>query len=274
MKHRKKSNLGIIFESLIRNYTKSILDNDKVKSKEILKVIVKYFNNRSPLSEELHLINVLTTTQINSFETGSRLLSEVKTAAQYLDEEKIKKMKFDLIVESYEIIGKDLFGINIPNYRKLASAYQLINDYKGNIKIKNIKDKIALEEEVISNLIDLNKPNNNLNIKSFTDKEKLATKLAYKVYNEKFSNYFSGEEANIINEYLINPDFKKYSINKFLEIKNQLLELKDSFNDKNVTDKINKAIDKIEKLNELQDKKQLAHNLILYQDLINEIKRK
>jgi integrase/recombinase XerD len=67
-------------------------------------------------------------------------------------------MKFDLIVEAYEIVGKDLFGVNIPNYRMLASVHQLINDYKGNIKIKNIKEKIALEEEVISNLIDLSKP--------------------------------------------------------------------------------------------------------------------
>lgn len=273
MRHNKKSNIGIIFESLIRNYTKSILESNNQKAKDIMKIIVKYFNNKSPLSEELSLVKVLTTTSINSFETGSRLLSEVKTASQYLDEEKIKKMKFDLIVEAYEVVGKDLFGVNIPNYRMLASVHQLINDYKGNVKIKNIKEKIALEEEVISNLIDLNKPENKLEIKQFNDKEKLATKLAYNIYNETFSNFFSKKEADVINEYLINPDFKKYSKVKFNEIKKELSESLESIKDNTIKEKIEKAIDKIETIKESEDKKQLAYNLILYQDLLNEIKK-
>jgi len=269
MKHRKKSNTGILFELLTRAYVKSIFENKQVKSKKILGIMIKYFNAKSPLAEELNLISLLVNTPINSFETGSRLLSEVKTAASYLDEQKLKDEKFNLLIETYEIVGKDLFATTIPNYKKYASAYQLINDYKGNIKIKSIKDKVMLEEEVISNLID---GHNDTNIMpTYDKKDQLVQQLSYKIFDKKYSDYFSSDEKKIINEYVTNPNFKEFAKLKFNDILKNINA--NTITDLKVIAKLNEVKDKVNAILLLEDKNELAYNLLLYTDLLEEMKK-
>ena len=214
---------------------------------------------------------MLLKTPINSFETGSRLLSEAKIAASYLDEEKIKELKFNLLLEVYEIIGKDFFSIPIKNYKKHATIHQLINDYKGNIKIKNVADRIVLEEEVISNLIDGDTSNEVEKIKILDSRTKLAERLAYKLYDDKYSNYFSDDERVIINEYLTNANFVNFAKERLQEVKNYLSSV-DNLKEDNVKNKLKEAIENINKVSNIEDKSELAYNLILYQELVNEIK--
>ncbi len=271
MKHRKKSNTSLIFDLLTKHYTKSLLEGQDDKSKEIFKLIVKYFKPNSPLAEELSLCNILLRTNINSFETGSRLLSEVKNAAKYLDETAVKDMKFSLLLEIYEVIGKEFFTLPIKHYKKHASAYKLINDYKGNVKIKNISDRITLEEEVISSLIDGELMQEGKKIDRLDTRTRLAERLAYKLYDEKYSSYFLGEDKVIINEYLINANFKEFAKNKLNEIKEFILSKKD-VKDENVEKKLREAVDNIDKVSSIDDKHELAYNLILYQELVDELK--
>ena len=271
MRHNKKSNISLIFELLVKHYTKLMLEGKEDKSQDIFKIILKYFSPSSPLAEELSLCNMLLKTPINSFETGSRLLSEAKIAASYLDEEKIKELKFNLLLEVYEIIGKDFFSIPIKNYKKHATIHQLINDYKGNIKIKNVADRIVLEEEVISNLIDGDTSNEVEKIKILDSRTKLAERLAYKLYDDKYSNYFSDDERVIINEYLTNANFVNFAKERLQEVKNYLSSV-DNLKEDNVKNKLKEAIENINKVSNIEDKSELAYNLILYQELVNEIK--
>jgi hypothetical protein len=269
MRHNKKSDTGIIFDILVRKYVDSLLEN-KNNAKPILRLIVKYFNSKSPLYEELSLINLLVKTPISSFETGSRLLTEVKEECKKLKEDVIKDYKFNLILEVYEIIGKDFFSTPIPNYKEIASAYQLINDYKGNVKIKDIREKIMLEEEVISNLIDL-QDNKGFTVTQITPKDRLAEKLAYKIYNEKYSNYLSDNEKVIIKEYVSNNDFKSFAVNKFNEIKNELSKTK--IKDEKTQNRVKEVSQNIDKLIVSEDMNRLAYNLVLYSDLLTEINK-
>jgi len=271
MRHNKKSNTSLIFELLVKHYTKLMLEGKEDKSQELFKILLKYFSPSSPLAEELSLCNMLLKTPINSFETGSRLLSEAKTACSYLDENKIKEMKFNLLLEIYEQIGKDFFSLPIKDYKKHATVHQLINDYKGNVKIKNIADRITLEEEVISNLIDGEFLNEGKKIVKQDSRTRLAERLAYKLYDDKYSNYFSDDERIIINEYLTNGDFVNFAKQKLQEMK-QYLSTANYLKDENVKNKLKEAVKKIEEVSLLEDKSELAYNLILYQELVNEIK--
>jgi hypothetical protein len=273
MKHNKRSNTGLIFDLLARHAVKFLLENQVDKSEQVVGIIEKYFKRSSPLLEELNIYNLLMTTPINSFETGTRLLSEAKIAASYIEEQKLKDIKFKMLIEIYEVIGQNFFEMQVPNYRSYASVSQLVNDYKNNVKIKNVKEKIVLEEEIISNLIDgVNIDQNKKLQYTFDKRSKLIEKLCYKVYNEEFSNYFSDKDAEVINQFIINKDFSSYAKEKLNEIKKDLNEGLSYINDESTAVKAKKALERIDEVSDLE-KSTLAYNIIMYQDLCDEIKK-
>ena len=68
MKHNKKRNTAFIYESLVKELTKAIVDKDVERKNTIFSLIQECFVPSSPLAEELVLYKTLS----NKLKTNSR----------------------------------------------------------------------------------------------------------------------------------------------------------------------------------------------------------
>ena len=55
MKHNKKRNTAFLYESLVKELTKSIINKDYSKKSQIIEVFKKYFSKGKLLKQELDL---------------------------------------------------------------------------------------------------------------------------------------------------------------------------------------------------------------------------
>ncbi len=123
LKHSKIKNTGILFELLTRQITADVLAGKSTRSVSIVK---KYFNENTELGKELQLYRILSEKHYESESRASHLLDAVIKSRQGLSNTSLRREKYNLIKEikeSYNV--NDFFNGRIPNYRVLASIYNV-----------------------------------------------------------------------------------------------------------------------------------------------------
>ncbi len=124
--HKKRQNIGIIFELLTKQLTTSSVNNDKNKQSAILSLIRKYFSKGTILHEELQLFNTILYNQASKWQTASRLLQEVQNAYGKLNHEKLKNEKYKLLNEILKTLVVNIDKCHKCGYNKFKE------DEKGN----------------------------------------------------------------------------------------------------------------------------------------------
>ena len=123
LKHSKIKNTGILFELLTRQITADVLAGKSTKSVSILK---EYFNENTELGKELELYKLLSEKNYASEVKANDLLNVVIKQRQKLSNSNLRREKYNLIKsikENYNVT--DFFNGRIPNYRILASIYNV-----------------------------------------------------------------------------------------------------------------------------------------------------
>ena len=78
LKHNKKRNTIFIFESLVRELTKSVINKDFSRKKEILSIIKENFGNTTVLGKELEYYKSILESKDLKKGFAEKLLQEVK----------------------------------------------------------------------------------------------------------------------------------------------------------------------------------------------------
>ncbi len=78
MKHNKKRNVGIIYELLLSNITKNLMEGKKSKAKIASKIIEKHFKKGTELYKEFRLFNALTKSHVTNTHVIASFLIEAK----------------------------------------------------------------------------------------------------------------------------------------------------------------------------------------------------
>ena len=177
-KHNKKRNTAFIYESLIKEITKSIIQkNDKNKIKT-LKILKKYFSPNSVLKKELEIYQSLYENCSLDKDACEKILREAKFQHRFLNPEVVFNQQTKLINEINKQLSSEVYNNFIPNYKTLASISQI---FSGKL---NPKSSILLEKELLNYMSNNNKinesnlkPIDNLVLKSFIGK-----------FNEKYSD--------------------------------------------------------------------------------------
>ena len=134
LKHSKIKNTGILFELLTRQITADVLAGKSTKSVGILK---KYFNENTELGKELELYKLLSEKNYTSEVKANDLLNVVIKQRQKLSNSNLRREKYNLISsikENYNVT--DFFNGRIPNYRILASIYNVFQSETTSEKFK------------------------------------------------------------------------------------------------------------------------------------------
>lgn len=194
LKHNKKRNTAFLYETLIKELTKSIVDRDDERKEVIVALVKENFSFEGEMGKELECYrNLLETHNLNN-NAAEKLIYLVKEAYSQIDKEKLFTEQSNLINIVNKALGADVFSNFVPNYKDLATVYQIFND-KG-----PLKSKVLLEEGLVARIMSppeaatesLLKPVDNLVYSTFVKK-----------FNEKYSGSLLESQQTLLSAYIL-----------------------------------------------------------------------
>tara|TARA_R110000824_G_scaffold70682_2_gene181187 strand:- start:1211 stop:2023 length:813 start_codon:yes stop_codon:yes gene_type:complete len=227
LNHNKKRNTAFLYESLIAELTKSSLKNDKKLQETIVKVLKEFFGKTKILAKELKLYKEAT--ELNGYNKDiiSKVIEEAKRKRSSLDSKEIFNEQTKLINKVNKIVGKHVYDNFVPNYKSIASIYQIFND------TTSIKARILLENNLINKFSETGGVT-----KESTPK---VSKAVYKIFTNKFNEKYG---------HLL--ESQKTLLKLYIEsVRDQGLELKTFINEE--INNIREAISEYSKSDEAQE---------------------
>jgi hypothetical protein len=269
LKHNKKRNTAFLYECLVRELTKSMLEKNETKRNAVLMVLREYFSQDTALSTELKIYR--------SFEENS---VEEKYTEKFLNEAKLKHMsinKKDLFNEQSSLIntinkklGFSVYGNFVPNYKNLATLSQIFNDKTP------IKEKVLLEETV----------KKHITLKEETKEQKLINNmdnLTYKTFVKKFNEQYDSkllkEQKELLNKYVKSTTDNALELKVFLneeiyrlkEGVNKASKMEEILQDKFMSKKVESLKDFLENFKNQEVTQESLSNIMKIQQFVYEV---
>ena len=278
LKHSKIKNTSILFEVLTRQITADVLAGKDTKTVGMVK---KFFNENTELGKELQLYRILSEKTYDSADKAKQLLETVIKSRQRLSNSKLRSEKYNLIKqikENYNV--SDFFNVRIPNYKILASIYNIFQAESTNdtFNVEDVVNSKFTVLESISGKKTTSKKENFLN--EYREKDKDLRLLAYQILVDKFnSKYKSLNESqkdllkNYINNISNTNSLREFVDNEVLKTKTELKKHLPKVSDKITKIKLSEAINQINTISKgkVVTEKQVL-NLMRYYELVKEIK--
>lgn len=205
-KHNKKRNTAFLYETLIQELTKAILNKNEVLHSKILSIVKEHFSKKSSLYKELKLYQILNETKNLDELTAEKLILEVKKQHQLISQEEIFKEQTMLNRKIRKSLPSEVFSNFIPNYKNLATIYQI---FSQNLSPKT---RVLLENELVQKLVsEVNKPKekmqniDNIVLKSFIGK-----------FNEKYNSLYE-EQKNLLSKIITSFSDNGIDLKLFLD---------------------------------------------------------
>ncbi len=189
MAHNKKRNTAFLFESLMREGTKAIIEKDTKKATFVKNLLLKHFNPSTELKKELDLYNSLKKESVEE-DIAEKYLQEVKIRYSSLDKKKIFNEQSSLISVINKTLGQGFYNNFIPDYKSIATISQFFNDQTP------IKEKILLENSILEDIKKVETVK-----ESLQPVDKLLYKTFAKKFNEKYSSLLS-EQKDLLSRYV------------------------------------------------------------------------
>lgn len=266
-KHNKKRNTAFLYETLMREGTKASLSKEFDKLNIIKNIIVEFFHPSKILGYELSLYQSLLSPEVEK-DKSDKYLTEVKNRHYQLDKNILFNEQTKLINKINKSLGVHVYNNFVPYYKDLATISQIFNDSTP------VKEKILLEESIISQFIDKKQQNNNLK-----HIDNIVYTTFVKKFNDKYSNLLN-EQKELLTKYVSSFADEGLELKIFLneEISrlnvkiNEAMKHEDIKNDSRMLDKTNRLL---EVLREFKVNKDLSpimlQNLLKIQQFVKEV---
>ena len=193
-KHNKKRNTAFLYETMIKELAKAVVGKDIERKNFIVSTMKKYFSSNTPLGRELRIYRDLNETSGVDLYTAERLLAESKKDFNGMDRTEIFNLQTELISEINKAIGKDTFNNFVPNYKSLATIYQIF------LNQSSTKELILLERKVLSNLVSKKR---DVASKQMPHVNNLTLKTFITNYNKKYSESITESQQQLLNKYIL-----------------------------------------------------------------------
>jgi len=206
IKHSKFKNTGLIYELLVKQIASDTLSNKKSPAINILR---KYYKNNAVLSTEYRLYETVQKNKGIQASKAETVLSTITEVSRRLDQNQLRKIKYNLISEikeNYDI--NQFFSIKSPDYKVFAALYCLLEAQNNDDLVDPqvfIDNKSTILEHLTHSKQDLEKVQDSL-VEEFSKYDKDLKLLTYKILLEKFNNKynkFSLDQREILREFII-----------------------------------------------------------------------
>jgi hypothetical protein len=253
-KHNKKRNTAFLFECLCRELTKATIEKNPERRNAVTGVIRKHFKAGTLLNRELEVYKVVNEAKDTDRATAERILAEAKRVYSIDDVNK------DL--------GESTYGNFVPNYKSLATLYQIFNT---NVKMK---ERVLLENKVVAGMMqDVPKEENlepmtNLIFKTFVSK-----------FNEKYGKTLRESQRQLLSRYIASFADDGLEFNMFLNeevgrLKDKVLSSKTSEHvqaDQNMMESVDKVMLFLESFRDNKLEERHIEKIIKIQEFVEEV---
>jgi len=270
MKHNKKRNTAFLYEALIREITKSILEGNSAKKNNAISILKNRFKKGTNLRKELDLYKAIYETDKLEPYAAEKLLYKVKMAHSSLDATSIYGEQTALIKDINANLPKTTYANFVPSYKNLASISQIFNSDTP------IKKSVLLEEQIIKDMT-----------ATFTAKETNSMKpidnLIFKTFIQSFNSQYIGilseEQKTLLNKYIMSfadngAEFKLYlneEIGRLRTIIESSLTIEEVKSDSHMTASTNKVLSIIEEFKQKPFDQDMLADILNIQNLTKEI---
>jgi len=270
IKHNKKRNTGFLFEVLVNEMTKALIENNIERKEAISKILSTYFTSNALLRKELELYQMLMETVNLDLHTSEKLLFEVKKEYSKIDKDKIFQEQTALIKQINSTLSSSVFSNFLPNYKSLASISQMFNDKTP------IKRRVILESMVVKSLM-------RQNIKSKQNDIVPIDNIVYSKFVENFNNKYGSlllsEQKELLSKYISSfadnglelKIFLNEEVGRLKQCLIESLKMKEIKEDVEMLNKAKKVISSIDEFKELKINETMIQKILKIQNLVKEI---
>ena len=254
-----------MFETLSREYVKAIIKKSPAKQDTIKDIIKEHFCKPSLLNEELSLYREILESQNLSETEASSVLEEAKKRYEFLDKKRIFHEQNKLIKEINYKLSQDVFSNFVPNYKNLATIYNIFNNKTS------IKEKILLEQKLIENLTS----------KEEGEQIKHVDNLTYKTFVNKFNEKYADlpkKQKDLLTVYIAsfadNSLELKYHLNEQIgDLKEELENQKDNtaFESDQMKEKYDELIIKLDSYKDTEIDIKMVSEVLKIQEVVKEL---
>jgi len=270
LKHNKKRNTTFLYEALVKEITKAIVDKDVKKKNALVSLVKEYFAPNTTLRQELDLVKMLCETKHVDIYTAERLIAESQKQYNSLDKRQIFNEQTNVINKINKIAGKQTFNNFVPNYKYLATISQL---FSGG---SDIKQRVLLERALIGSMT--TKPGKVSKAKEMPHIDKLVFKTVIESFNKKYNGQLLEEQKDLLNKYIVSfgenaVEFKVYVNEELGRLKSEVTSLHTNEVFSEDPELKHKLLEVNETLNKLQTKKvgpPLVEKVMQIQKLVKE----
>lgn len=192
MKHNKKRNTAFLFEALVAELTKAIMEGNTQKKSKTQKLIHKYFRRGTNLHEELQLYKALSETTGLEKIVAEKLIFEVKTHRKHIGDSDIFGEQTELIRDMNKEYTKSVFSNFVPNYKNLATLSQIFN---SNV---SVKERVLMESTIINRLVSTEEPKE----EKMVPIDSLVYKTFVEKFNSKYSDTLAENQKSLLSKYI------------------------------------------------------------------------
>ena len=269
MKHNKKRNTAFIFEALIRELTKAVVAKDNKKKNLIIKLVRENFKGSSALAKDLELYKAVLDTRDLDKLTAEKLMFEARMRKKIINERELFEEQTEVIDKINKLISPDVFSNFIPNYRDVATVYQIF-DYRT-----KTKQRVLMEKQIIDRMTSSEKekqpsikPIDNLTYKTFVSK-----------FNEKYGNELLSEQKSLLKHYIGSftdngLELKVYLNEEISRLKNKLtesMETSEIKEDSEMLEGAKRVMEILDKCSEKPIDNDMVQEILKIQNLVKEI---
>jgi len=269
LKHNKKRNTAFLYESLIKEMTRAVIDKNKELKNEIVFILKEHFEKNSLLYKELKLYRTLCETYNLDSQIAEKLINEIKKEHSKINRKQLFSEQSILIKKINSIFSNSVFSNFVPNYKSLATVYQIFNEETP------IKKRILLEQALVKKISN-----------KFEDdalKIKPADTLIYKSFVKRFNSEYSSkliaEQKELLGKYISSfvdngielKIFLNEELSRLKKSIKKALNSKDIQEDTNMVEKTKKVLSILEEFKNKRIDKTLVMQVLKIQNLVKEI---
>jgi len=269
MKHNKKRNTAFIFEVLIRELTKAIVEQNNEKKSLIMKMIKENFKGNTLLAKDLEIYKMILETKEVERVVAEKLIYEARILKSSINHKNLFEEQGQLIEDINKHISPEVFNNFVPNYKDLATVFQIFHP-----KTK-AKQRVLLENQMVGKMLseqekekELLKPIDNLTYKTFVKK-----------FNEKYNDSLLEEQKSLLKTYIGSfsdngIDLKVFLSNELPRLKEALeksLEFQEVNADQSMKEGTEKVLNMIESMKKRSVNNTFIHDVLKIQNLVREI---
>ena len=205
-RHNKKRNTAFLFEALVKEMAKAVLEKNTERQTQVAQLIKQHFKKGTGLYEELRAYRAINETKDVDAQTAHRIIAEARYQHSRLNEKAIFNEQSNLIRKINHNLGAEVYANFVPNYKSLASIAQMFSG------AASAKEVILLEDYLVETMVKKDEPSN-------TEMQPIDN-LVYKTFAKKFNEQYAGtlqeEQREVLTRFIFSMSDNGISLKSYL----------------------------------------------------------